>query len=82
MEYHFSVTRRLIAIFMIFSCLFLACVFFLGFELGKKLSGKGADGLTGLKNEMTQKIEQEISAASALKGGGAVPMPTVDKKSP
>ncbi len=82
MEYHFSVTRRLIAIFMICSCLFVACVFFLGLEFGKKLSGKGADGLTGLKNEMTQKIEQELSAASALKGGVAAPMPMVEKKAP
>jgi len=55
MEYNFSVTRRLLAIFMICSCLFVACIFFLGFEFGKKMSAQPINGLTGLKTEITQK---------------------------
>jgi len=83
MEYNFSVTRRLLAIFMICSCLFVACIFFLGFEFGKKRSGgKPADGLTGLKTEITQKMEQEVQSVSALKGGLTPPTPVLDKKLP
>ena len=82
MEYNFNVTRRLLVIFMIFSCLFVACIFFLGFEFGKKMSGKPANGLTGLKTEITQKIEQEIQSVSAMKGALVTPVPVLDKKLP
>ena len=82
MEYNFSVTRRLLAIFLICSCLFVACVFFLGLEVGKKMSGKQANGLTGLKTELTQKIEQEVQSASAIKGALTPPIAAIDKKQP
>ena len=82
MEYNFNVTRRLLAIFMICSCLFVACIFFLGFELGKKMSGKPADGLAGIKSEITQKMEQEFQSASAMKGVVAAPAAVFEKKLP
>ena len=82
MEYNFNVTRRLLAIFMICSCLFVACIFFLGFEFGTKMSGKPADSLTGLKTEITQKMEQEVQSVSAMKGGLTPPVPVLDKKLP
>ena len=82
MEYNFNVTRRLLAIFMICSCLFVACIFFLGFEFGKKMSGKPADSLTGLKTEITQKMEQEVQSVSTMKGGLTPPVPVLDKKLP
>ena len=82
MEYNFNVTRRLLAIFMICSCLFVACIFFLGFEFGKKMSGKPADSLTGLKTEITQKMEQEVQSVSAMKGAPVPPVPVLDKKLP
>jgi hypothetical protein len=82
MEYNFSVTRRLLAIFMICSCLFVACIFFLGFEFGKKMSTQPTNGLTGLKTEVTQIMEQEVQSASAIKGALVPPVPVLDKKSP
>jgi len=82
MEYNFNVTRRLLVIFIICSCLFVACIFFLGFEFGKKMSGKQVDGLTGLKSEMTQKVAQEVPAASGTKGVFASPVPALEKKLP
>jgi len=82
MEYNFNVTRRLLAIFMICSCLFVACIFFLGFEFGKKMSGKPADSLTGLKTEITKKMEQEVQSVSAMKDGLTPPVPVLDKKFP
>jgi len=82
MEYNFSVTRRLLAIFMICSCLFVACIFFLGFEFGKKMSAQPTNGLTGLKTEVTQKMEQEVQSASAMKGALVPPVPVLDKKLP
>jgi hypothetical protein len=82
MEYNFSVTRRLLAIFMICSCLFVACIFFLGFEFGKKMSTQPTNGLTGLKTEVTQKMEQEVHSASAMKGALVPPVPVLDKKLP
>ena len=82
MEYNFNVTRRLLAIFMICSCLFVACIFFLGFEFGKKMSDKPANGLTGLKTEITQKMEQEVQSASAMKGALVPSVPVLDKKLP
>ena len=82
MEYNFNVTRRLLAIFMICSCLFVACIFFLGFEFGKKMRDKPANGLTGLKTEITQKMEQEVQSVSALKGGLTPPTQVLDKKLP
>ena len=82
MEYNFSVTRRLLAIFTIFSCLFVACIFFLGFEFGKKMSAQPINGLTGLKTEITQKMEQEVQSVSAMKGGLTPPVPVLDKKLP
>jgi hypothetical protein len=82
MEYNFNVTRRLLAIFMVCSCLFVACIFFLGFEFGKKMSGKPANGVTGLPTEITQKMEQEVQSASAMKDALVPPVPTLDKKLP
>jgi len=41
-----------------------------------------ADGLTGLKTEITQKMEQEVQSVSALKGGLTPPTPVLDKKLP
>ncbi len=82
MEYNFSVTRRLLAIFMICSCLFVACIFFLGFEFGKKMSAQPANGLIGLKTEITQKMEQEVQSASAMKDALVPPVPVLDKKLP
>ena len=80
MEYNFNVTRRLLAIFMICSCLFVACIFFLGFEFGKKMSGKSADGLTGLKTEIIQKMEQEVQSASSVKDALVPTVPVLEKK--
>ena len=40
MEYNFSVTRRMLTLFFLCSCLLVACVFFLGFEFGKKIKAK------------------------------------------
>jgi hypothetical protein len=82
MEYNFNVTRRLLAIFMICSCLFVACIFFLGFEFGKKMSAQPTNGLTGLKTEITQKMEQEVQSASGMKGALVPPVPVLDKKLP
>ena len=82
MEYNFNVTRRLLAIFMICSCLFVACIFFLGFEFGKKMSAQPINGLTGLKTEITQKMEQEVQSASAMKGALVPPVSVLDKKLP
>ena len=82
MEYNFSVTRRLLAIFMISSCLFVACFFFLGFEFGKKMSTQPTNGMPGLKTEVTQKMEQEVQSASAMKGALVPPVPVLDKKLP
>ena len=82
MEYNFSVTRRLLAIFMLCSCFFVACIFFLGFEFGKKMRDKPANGLTGLKTEITQKMEQEVQSASAMKGVVAAPAAVFEKKLP
>jgi len=80
MEYNFSVTRRLFAIFILSSCMFVACVFLLGFEFGKKMNDKSKDGLAILKGDITQKIEQEAQAVSALKGTLASSSATADKK--
>ena len=80
MEYNFNVTRRLLVIFAICSCLFVACIFFLGFEFGKKMSGKSADGLTGLKTEIIQKMEQEVQSASSVKDALAPAVPVLEKK--
>ena len=82
MEYNFNVTRRLLVIFAICSCLFVACIFFLGFEFGKKMRDKPANGLTGLKTEITQIMEQEVQSASAMKGALVPPVPVLDKKLP
>jgi hypothetical protein len=82
MEYNFNVTRRLLAIFMVCSCLFVACIFFLGFEFGKKMSAKPADGLMGLKTEITQKMEQEAQSAVSAKGVLAPTVPVLEKKLP
>jgi len=54
----------------------------LGLEVGKKMSGKPANGLTGLKTELTQKIEQEVQSASAIKGALTPPIAAIDKKQP
>jgi hypothetical protein len=80
MEYNFNVTRRLLVIFAICSCLFVACIFFLGFEFGKKMSGKSADGFTGLKTEIIQKMEQEVQSASSVKDALAPTVPVLEKK--
>ena len=80
MEYNFNVTRRLLVIFAICSCLFVACIFFLGFEFGKKMSGKSADGLMGLKTEIIQKMEQEVQSASSVKDALAPTVPVLEKK--
>ena len=80
MEYNFNVTRRLLVIFAICSCLFVACIFFLGFEFGKKMSGKSADGLTGLKTEIIQKMEQEVQSASSVKDALVPTVPVLEKK--
>ena len=81
MEYHFSVTRRMLTLFLC-SCLLVACVFFLGFEFGKKISLKPENGLRDLKTEINQKIQQEAPSVSALKGLVETPVPVVDKKLP
>jgi hypothetical protein len=46
------------------------------------MSGKPADSLTGLKTEITQKMEQEVQSVSAMKGGLTPPVPVLDKKLP
>ena len=57
-------------------------VFFLGFEFGKKMSAKPADGLMGLKTEITQKMEQEAQSAVSAKGVLAPTVPVLEKKLP
>jgi hypothetical protein len=54
----------------------------LGFEFGKKMSAQPANGLNGLKTEITQKMEQEVQSVSAMKGGLTPPVPVLDKKFP
>jgi hypothetical protein len=82
MEYNFSVTRRMLTLFLLCSCLLVACVFFLGFEFGKKISVKPENGLRDLKTEINQKIQQEAQSVSAVKGLVETPGPVVDKKLP
>jgi hypothetical protein len=46
------------------------------------MSAQPTNGLTGLKTEITQKVEQDVQSASAIKGAVAPPVPLLDKKLP
>ena len=46
------------------------------------MSAQPINGLTGLKTEITQKMEQEVQSASAMKGALVPPVPVLDKKLP
>ena len=46
------------------------------------MSAQPTNGLTGLKTEITQKMEQEVQSAAAMKGALVPPVPVLDKKLP
>jgi hypothetical protein len=58
MEYHFSLTQRWILIFSILFLLFVTCIFFIGFEVGKNHVKEGLKESIGSRSDLLKNIEQ------------------------
>ena len=79
MEYHFSLTQRWMLIFSILFCLFVTCIFFIGFEVGKKHMTTGLKEPVGAKPDVLKNIEQ---GAANVQTAVQPLTPSQEKKAP
>jgi hypothetical protein len=67
MEYNFSVTQRMLIIFIFCSILFVLSIFFLGAEVGKKLAVNSAANEILSKEKMESQLKNIKSEAEFVK---------------
>lgn len=67
MEYNFSVTPRLLIIFIFCSILFVLCVFFAGAEVGKMYANSAAKNDLPSRAQLNAKINELKPEAGELK---------------